>query len=128
MQKNIKIFIVISILGLFSSPGMSYACITPAKGIEKKMSCCASTKEQPHAKENCKKKCCKSTEKSSSDCSGKCGSNSCLSAPTPFAATNPTFQYNQNHLITESKTSYPLYVQPVYSLGVSSIWQPPKIS
>ena len=129
MQKNIKIFIVIGILGLFFSPVMSYACKAPTKGIEvKEMSCCASTEEQPHSKEDCKKDCCDSTDKDSNDCSGKCGSDSCLSAPTHFAATNLSFQYDQNHLIIESKNSYPIYLQPVYSSGVSSIWQPPKIT
>lgn len=129
MQNNIKIFIVMCILGLFFIPVMSYACKTPVKEIEvKEMSCCANTEEQPHVKEDCKKDCCKSTDKSSSDCSGKCGSNTCISSSNNFVATNQVFKYNQNHLIVESKALYPLYLQPVYSSGVSSIWHPPKIS
>ena len=129
MQRNIKIFIVLCIIGFFFIPVMSYACQTHPKKIEvKEMSCCASTKEEPHVKEDCKKDCCKSTEKNSKDCSGKCGSNSCLSSSTNFAATNASFKYNQSNLIAESKTSYPIYLQPVYSSNVSSIWQPPKIS
>lgn len=129
MQRNIKIFIVLSIMGLFFIPAMSYACKTHIKEIEvKEMSCCSSTKEQPHVKEDCEKECCKSLEKNSKDCSGKCASSSCLSSSNNFAATNVVLKYNQINLIAQIKTLCPIYLQPVYSSNVSSIWQPPKIS
>lgn len=120
---------VICFLGFLLVPGQSYACSQHTKVIAKKeKTCCSSTKEQPHVKENCEKECCKSIEKNSKDCSGKCGSNSCQGSSHSFSATPLSFKAPQLFLSFESGNSYMLYKQPVYSSNVSSIWQPPKIS
>lgn len=127
MLKKINILMIICLFGLFLIPTQSYACKSHTKEIVSKDKSCCSDKKH-HSEDRCEKDCCKSKHDGSNDCSGKCGNKTCHSSSNNFSATPPICRNAQNNLIFESRKSYPLYKQPSYSSGESSIWQPPKIS
>ena len=128
MLKRINILMIICLLGFFIIPMQSYACKSHSKEIVIKEKSCCSANKQHHSEDQCEKDCCKSKDDTSNECSGNCGPTSCHSSSNSFSATPPFFRNAQNPVFSKSKKSYPLYKEPFYSSGESSIWQPPKIS
>ncbi len=127
MLKRINILLIICLLDFFLIPTQSCTCKFHSKEIVTSESLCCSVNKQHDSEDEREKDCCKSNDRTSNECSGKCGSASCHSSLNSFSATLPVSKYVQNNLIFESKKSYSLYQQHAYTSQGSSIWQPPKI-
>ncbi|SHK03362.1 hypothetical protein SAMN05444371_0881 [Epilithonimonas mollis] len=130
MLTNLRIYtsvITLFCLGFFLIPIQSYACSKKSTSTEKK-SCSEEKSDKLHDKDSCKHKSDKKCN-DGNDCDGNCKHSSCrCSTSSSFVSLLIPIDLNITDPFAENKKQKFGFEQAYYSLGYSSIWQPPKIS
>lgn len=125
MTKQIYIALI-TIIGFFLTPTLSYACGKSHAETEK---FCCSNKASHAEKKDCCKKEHSDNPKNNDDCDGKCGNPSCH-CPTIsiYFGIIPTISELKYNSLAISKKQLFVYTNTYIPSGFYSIWQPPKIS
>ena len=136
MHINSKILFSCFILVLFLVPNLVFGCVinNNADKVEKSMVPLEFRQSfaeiQPECSSgDCEDECChpKSHQCSTGDCSGSCSGNTCNSFQFPVFVDGSKLINSQNKFDFTSKRSQFYYLNPFYSNGFHTIWQPPKI-
>ena len=137
MHRILTISLFLFTLGFFLMPDLAFACI-------KKQNIPASPKTEKEAtviksatghvsfceSGHCKDKCCNKTSHNCQhgNCNSNCGGSTCPSTSGfNFFAGENSSDFINNSWAVSLETNRFFYLNPNYSFGFHSIWQPPKI-
>ena len=137
MHGNLKILLLSLTLALFLAPGISLACSKKDKQIFKSEAHAKTFIKQSFAtmqpscdSGDCKDECChpQSHNCQSDGCSGSCSGNLCSSAQYTVLADSKFLEDSKNEAAAfGGKKANFYYLNPHYSGGFYTIWEPPKI-
>jgi len=137
MHGNLKTLLLSLTLALFLAPGISLACSKKDKQIFKSEAHAKTFIKQSFAKfhpscdsGDCKDECChpQSHNCQSDGCSGSCSGNLCSSAQYTVLADSKFLEDSKNEAAAfGGKKANFYYLNPHYSGGFYTIWEPPKI-